>query len=62
MAKAQIQARENEMRQQAVSTTRQALKEHFVLDKIADKEEIEVLPERKNFLKRLTEYFATAEK
>ena len=42
--KAQIQARENEMRQQAVSTTRQALKEHFVLDKIAEKEEIEVLP------------------
>jgi trigger factor len=42
--KPQIQARENEMRQQAVSTTRQALKEHFVLDKIAEKEEIKVLP------------------
>jgi trigger factor len=36
-----IQARENELRQNAVSTTRQALKEHFVLDKIATQEEIE---------------------
>ena len=40
----QIQARENQMRSQAVSTTRQALKEHFVLDKIATKEDIDVLP------------------
>lgn len=39
-----IQARENEMRQKAVSTTRQALKEHFVLDRIAETEDIEVLP------------------
>jgi len=39
-----IQARENEIRQRAVSTTRQALKEHFVLDKIATKENIEVTP------------------
>ena len=39
-----IQARENEMRQKAVSTTRQALKEHFVLDRIAENEDIEVLP------------------
>jgi trigger factor len=40
----EIQARENELRQRAVSTTRQALKEHFVLDKIASTEEIEVTP------------------
>ena len=40
-----IQARENEMRQRAVSTTRQALKEHFVLDKIATREGIEVEPQ-----------------
>jgi trigger factor len=39
-----IQARENELRQRAVSTTRQALKEHFVLDKIATREGIEVGP------------------
>lgn len=38
----QIQARENELRQNAVSNTKQALKEHFVLDKIATTEEIEV--------------------
>ncbi len=40
----QIAARENEIRQKAVSTTRQALKEHFVLDKIATKENIECEP------------------
>lgn len=38
----QIQARENELRQNAVSNTKQALKEHFVLDKIATTENIEV--------------------
>lgn len=38
----QIRARENQIRQRAVSTTRQALKEHFVLDKIATKEGVEV--------------------
>ena len=38
----QILAKENELRQQAVTTTRQALKEHFVLDKIATNEKIEV--------------------
>ena len=32
------------MRQQAVSSTRMALKEHFVLDKIAIEENIEVTP------------------
>jgi trigger factor len=41
----EIQARENEIRQRAVSTTRQALKEHFVLDKIATSENIEVTPQ-----------------
>jgi trigger factor len=40
--KPEIQARENELRQKAVSTTRQALKEHFVLDKIATTEDISV--------------------
>lgn len=39
---AQIRARENELRQRSISTTRQALKEHFVLDKIATEEKIEV--------------------
>jgi trigger factor len=38
----QIQSRENELRQNAVSNTKQALKEHFVLDKIATKENIQV--------------------
>lgn len=41
----EIQARENEIRQRAVSTTRQALKEHFVLDRIATQEKIEVTPQ-----------------
>ena len=40
----QIMARENQLRQNAVTTTRQALKEHFVLDKIAEQEKIEVTP------------------
>lgn len=40
----QIMARENQLRQNAISTTRQALKEHFVLDKIAEHEKIEVTP------------------
>jgi len=38
----EIQARENELRQQSVSTTRKAMKEHFVLDKIATEEDIVV--------------------
>jgi trigger factor len=37
----QIMARENQIRQDALATTRQALKEHFVLDKIATNENIE---------------------
>ena len=40
----QIKARENQLRQNAISSTRQALKEHFVLDKIAEHEKIEVTP------------------
>jgi len=40
----QILARENELRQKSISSTRQALKEHFVLDRIATKEQIEVTP------------------
>ena len=41
----QIAARENELLQSQVSTTRQALKEHFVLSKIATEEKIEVSPD-----------------
>lgn len=40
----EIRSRENVIRQKSISTTRQALKEHFVLDKIATKENIEVKP------------------
>ena len=40
----EIQARENQIRQQALTMTRQALKEHFVLDKIATQENIETEP------------------
>ena len=40
----QIQARENQIRQRAVSTTRKALKEHFVLNKISTQENLEVSP------------------
>jgi len=39
---ADIRARENQLRQNAITTTRQALKEHFVLDKVATQENIEV--------------------
>ena len=38
----EIKARENELRQRQVSITRQAMKEHFILDKIATLENIEV--------------------
>lgn len=41
----QINARENEIRQNAIESTRQALKEHFVLDRIATQEEIECDPQ-----------------
>lgn len=40
----QIRARENQLRQQSVTSTRQAMKEHFVLDKIAIENDIEVNP------------------
>jgi trigger factor len=41
----EIQARENQLRQNAVTSTRQALKEHFILDKIAEQEKVEVSPQ-----------------
>jgi trigger factor len=44
----QIRARQNELLQQQISMTRQALKEHFVLDKIATQEKIEVTPHDKD--------------
>jgi trigger factor len=40
----EIAARENELRQASVTSTRQALKEHFVLDRIATEEKLEVTP------------------
>ncbi|MCA9027852.1 MAG: trigger factor [Planctomycetaceae bacterium] len=40
----EIQARENDLRQRSISMTRQNLKEHFVLDRIAEEEGIEVTP------------------
>ena len=39
---ADIRVRENQIRQNAITSTRQALKEHFVLDRIATQEKIEV--------------------
>ena len=44
----QIRARQNELLQNQISTTRQALKEHFVLDKIATQEKLEVTPQDKD--------------
>ena len=41
---AQIRARENELKQNAVSATRQALKEHFILDRVAEENDIEPTP------------------
>ena len=38
----QIRARENDLRRHAISMTRRNLKEHFVLDRIAEEEQIEV--------------------
>lgn len=40
----EIRTREASLRQKSITTTRQALKEHFVLDKIATKEGIECTP------------------
>ncbi len=44
----QIRARQNELLQRQISMTRQALKEHFVLDKIATQEKLEVSPHDKD--------------
>jgi trigger factor len=44
----QIRARQNELLQHQISMTRQALKEHFVLDKIATQEKLEVTPADKD--------------
>ncbi len=41
----EIRARENELRQQSITMTRKNLKEHFVLDRIAEEEELEVTPQ-----------------
>ncbi|MCA9087877.1 MAG: trigger factor [Planctomycetaceae bacterium] len=38
----EIRARENDLRQRSVSMTRQNLKEHFILDRVAEQEKIEV--------------------
>jgi len=43
----QIAARQAEMRQNQLSETRQALKQHFILDKLATQENIEVSPVEK---------------
>ena len=40
----EIRARENELKQNAVSATRQALKEHFILDRVAEENDIEPTP------------------
>ncbi|QDU39143.1 Trigger factor [Maioricimonas rarisocia] len=40
--RSEIAARENDLRQKSISMTRQNLKEHFVLDRIAEEENIEV--------------------
>ncbi len=41
----EILARENELRQRAITETQKAIKQHFVLDEIATKENIEVTPQ-----------------
>lgn len=41
----EIQARKNDLRQRSVTMTRKNLKEHFVLDRIAEEEKIEVSAE-----------------
>jgi len=40
--RSEIAARENDLRQKSISMTRQNLKEHFVLDRIAEEEDLEV--------------------
>ena len=44
----EIRSRENELRQEAIESTRQALKEHFVLDRIATEQKIQVTEEEIN--------------
>jgi trigger factor len=44
----EIRARQNELLQQQISMTRQALKEHFVLDKLATEEKLQVTPQDKD--------------
>jgi trigger factor len=44
----EIRARQNELLQKQISTTRRALKEHFVLDKIATQEKLQVTPQDKD--------------
>lgn len=44
----EIMARENDLRQQSLSMTRKNLKEHFVLDRIAEQEDITVTDEDLN--------------
>ena len=41
---AEVRGRENELKQNAVSATRQALKEHFILDRVAEENDIEPTP------------------
>lgn len=41
----EILARENDLRRNAIDSTRQALKEHFILDRVATREGIECRPE-----------------
>lgn len=41
----EIQARENELRQKSVSVTTQAMKEHFILDRIASDNDLDVTSE-----------------
>ena len=38
----QLAARESQIRQQSISSTRESLKQHFILDRFADEEDIEV--------------------
>lgn len=44
----EIRARQNQLMQQQISMTRQALKEHFVLDKLATQEKLQVTPQDKD--------------
>ena len=41
----EIRAYENELRQNSLESTKRALKEHFILERIAEEEEIEESPE-----------------